>query len=66
MRHRIGRRLRTWADRIDHEHAFRRTSGLSFTFERGFGIAINEIGRGCPLWYYGPDYDRAHSEAWIK
>lgn len=72
------KRIRFWmwrklicvADRIAPEQAFRRTSTLSFTFERGIGIVVHGADshttdttfpdKGCPLWYHGPDYELAH------
>lgn len=68
MRARIARRLRTIADRIDREHAPRRTH-LSFTYKptipgRQGGAFVNADGIGCPLWYLSEDdYERAHTEA---
>lgn len=52
--------LRRWADRIDPANAPRST-GWSFTIERGVGFVVHEgRDRGCPLWYLGDDdYDRA-------
>jgi hypothetical protein len=62
-RARVGAWLRKWADRIDDDHAPRR-SGISFTFEEGRGIVTNQEARGCPLWYLSSaDYERAHDEA---
>lgn len=56
----IAGRLRCWADRIDRYGAPKMT-GLSFTFETGWGTVTNREGRGCPLWFYGDsDYERAH------
>lgn len=68
----IWERLIFLADRIAPEMAFRRTSALTFTFERNIGIAVHgadntwtdkePFPRGCPLWYHGPDYELAHKE----
>lgn len=67
----VNQRIRTWAwnklvhlaDRVSPHDAFRRTSG-TFTFERHRGIVFHyPDGPGCPVWYYGPDYTRAHDEA---
>ena len=70
MRHgwraKVGWKLRIWADRIDPDHAFRR-SGMTVTLERGRGWVLHSPDLnsppGCPVWYYGPDYDLAHDEA---
>lgn len=59
----IARRLHFLADRICPEYAFRCMSGWAFTFEQRKGITFNEDGRGCKLWYHGPDYEKAHTEA---
>jgi hypothetical protein len=64
VRQRLARRLRFLADRIDYDGSFRHMSAVSgFTFEEGVGIVFRDDGRGCPLWYRNPDYDRAHDEA---
>jgi len=63
MRARIGWWLRRLADRIDHEHAPRAT-GWSFTLGP-FGIAFNDMDRGCPVWYLEAElesYERARAE----
>ena len=65
-RAKVGWRLRIWADRIDPGHAFLRT-GMTLTLERGRGWTLHgptvDSPPGCPVWYYAPDYDRAHDEA---
>lgn len=63
-RARLGRLLRTWADRIDHEHAPRLLS-TSFTFEKGRGQVFRDDGKGCRLAYLdgAANYERAHTEA---
>lgn len=66
--HRKGWRAKVWfrliclADWVAPDQAFRQTC-ISFTFEQGRGIVTNTEDKGCPLWYHGPDYDRAHKEA---
>jgi hypothetical protein len=63
VRARIGRFLRTWADRIDYRGAPRYTH-WSFTFEAGEGVRFRDDKRGCPIAYLGQDdYARAHAEA---
>lgn len=63
MRSRIGKFLRTWADRVDDAGAPHAT-GWRFTFETGEGVRFREDGKGCRLWYYGnTDYEKAHTEA---
>jgi hypothetical protein len=59
---RLGHLLRKWADRIDRDHAFLATH-WHLTFETGKGADIHEQSYGCRLWYYAPDYGKAHSEA---
>jgi hypothetical protein len=62
---RIGRALRTLADRID-DHGAPRATGWTFTFERNRGMVFHDIQarRGCPVWYIGQDdYAKAHTEA---
>ena len=64
IRHRIGRRLRFLADRIDYPGAMKYMSGYSFTFEHGEGIRWRSDGKGCPLTYPSDaDYERAHAES---
>ena len=59
----IAKRMRTTADRIDHEGA-PKIIHWSFTFETGEGIHFRDDGKGCPLAYLGDaDYERAHDEA---
>lgn len=59
----VGRRLRFWADRIDHEGA-PRLMGYSFTFEEGEGIRFRDDRRGCRLAYLGmAEYEKAHEES---
>ena len=67
----IWRKLIYLADRIAPEQAFRRTSELSFTFQRDVGIVVHGAdgyskhrghSKGCPLWYHGPDYELAHKD----
>lgn len=56
----LARLLRRIADRLDHRGAPKATH-LSFTFEPGRGLVVNEDGRGCRLWYLGDDeYAKAH------
>lgn len=55
--------LRRLADRIQREGAPKKMSEYSFTFERGEGLKFRKDGRGCPLWYFSDDYERAHTEA---
>lgn len=62
VRARLAKRLRYAADRLDDPGAPHMTS-WSFTFEHSEGARVREDGRGCPLWYIGADYDRAHTEA---
>ncbi|SNS58990.1 hypothetical protein [Rhodococcoides kyotonense] len=62
VRARIGWRLRCWADRVDREHATFLT-GWTFTFEPDVGVVFRDDGRGCPVSYFGPEYDRAHDDA---
>lgn len=62
LRKRIGHFLRKWADRIDH-HGAPKAIGYFFTFERGKGLVFNNERRGCRLWYYGDDYEKAHTES---
>lgn len=60
---RLAKLLRRLADRIDY-HGAPKATHLSFTFERGQGLVVNEDGRGCRLWYLGDDqYAKAHAEA---
>lgn len=60
---RLAHWMRKWADRVDPDGAPRYT-GLSFTFEQGQGLVVNDEQRGCSLWYLGLDsYDRAHTES---
>lgn len=62
-RARIGKFLRTHADRIDPDGA-PRAIGHSFTYELHEGIRFRDDGKGCPLWYLGhADHERAHIEA---
>lgn len=65
----MGRLLRRWADRIDPQHAPRK-SGYSYTVERGTparrnpnGIAVHLDGTGCPFWTMPGDRERAYTEA---
>jgi hypothetical protein len=63
MRHALAQRLRFLADRISPETAMRRT-GLRFGFVGAVGVVVSfEPAAGCPLWYYGPDYEQAHDPA---
>lgn len=63
LRARIGRYLRTVADRIDYPGAPKAMS-VTFTFEERPGIVFRDDGRGCRLWHLGDaDYERAHDEA---
>ena len=63
MRTTLAHWLRLWADLIDWQGAPKQTH-LSFTFESGRGVVVNEDSRGCPLWYYGDhDYELAHTAA---
>lgn len=63
FRTRLACKLVTLAERLDHDFAFRSMSSFGFTFERNRGVVLRDDGRGCPLWYCQPDYDRAWSEA---
>lgn len=51
-------KLRFLADRISPETAFRK-SAVSYEFVKWVGIVTNLEGKGCPLWYYGPDHPHA-------
>lgn len=67
MRARLGGLLRRWADRIDPQHAPRK-SGYSYTVERTStkypnGVAIHVDGTGCPFLLLPAHKDRAYSEA---
>jgi hypothetical protein len=63
MRHALAQRLRFLADRLSPETAIRRT-GLRFGFVDRVGLVVNMSDTvGCPLWYYGPDYEQAHDPA---
>lgn len=61
MRARLGWWLRCLADRIDPDHAFRRTH-MGLTLELHAGWVLHED-KGLPVWYYGPDYDKAYDDA---
>ena len=62
-RRRIAKRLRYLADDIDRDGAVRMMGSTSFTFERGVGMVFRSDGRGCPIAYFGDQYERAHDEA---
>lgn len=57
-------RLARIADRICPEQAFRK-AGFTFRFVKGTGAVLWDGQSspyppgGCPLWYYGPQYDMA-------
>lgn len=62
------KKVRSWAweklvflaDRISPDDAFRHASGLSVYLEEGVGWVLSRNGKGIPVWYYGPDYDKAY------
>jgi hypothetical protein len=59
----LGKKMRTWADRMDPDGA-PRLIGYSFTFEKGEGIRFRKDRKGCRLAYLGKDeYDKAWSES---
>lgn len=68
MRARVGRLLRRWADRIDPQHAPRK-SGYSYTVELGSkskypnGIAVHVDGTGQPFWTMPADGDLRFTDA---
>jgi hypothetical protein len=56
-------RLHALAGRLDPQLDFRCATSLSLTIERGRGWVIREDGRGLPVWFRHPEYERAWAES---
>lgn len=63
-RRRLAKRMRLWADRLDHDGA-PKLLHWTFTFEDHEGIRFREDGKGCQLAFLGGEanYSRAHDES---